>query len=342
MTMRLPPEWHPQQRILLTLPRRAGDWGKSLKAATAAIIAAANTINKVTPVLLLVSDEEFFEQYADAYQGEVMHCPTDDCWIRDYGPITTIYGEDTLVLNHFTFNGWGNKYEALNDDAVTQRLWRAEFPETGYRRSEIVLEGGSLESDGEGTIITTRKCWMSKNRNDWPNETTAETALEEYFDFERILWLQHGELTGDDTDAHIDTLVRFLSPTQIAYVQCDDPADEHYAELSKMEAELKAFQTLSGKPYELVPLPLPPALSSREDGHRLPATYANFLISNGTLFLPAYFNSEARDHPGQKVDSTAAEILRAKTNYKVLQLDCRPFIEQHGSLHCLTMQVPVV
>ena len=342
MTMRLPAEWHPQQRVLFTLPRPAGDWGKSLKSATTAMIAAANAINKVTPVLLLVTDEEYFEKYADTYQGEVLMCPTDDCWIRDYGPISTIYEENTLVLNHFTFNGWGNKFEAVNDDAVTQRLWRAEFPEAGYRRSDIVLEGGSLESDGLGTIITTRKCWMSKNRNDWPGEAAAEIAVEEYFDFERILWLKHGELAGDDTDAHVDTLVRFLSPTQIAYVRCDDQTDEHYEELNKMEAELKAFRTLDGKPYELIPLPWPPAVKSKEDGHRLPATYANFLISNGTLFLPTYFSSYPEDHPGRKTDAAAVEVLRSKTNYKVVPLDSRPFIEQHGSLHCLTMQVPEV
>lgn len=340
--MRLPAEWHPQQRILFTLPRPAGDWGKSLKAATKAMIAAANAINKVTPVLLLVSDEEYFEPYAESFHGEVMHCPTNDCWIRDYGPISTIYEEDTLVLNDFTFNGWGNKFEAINDDAAAQRLWRAEFPEAGYRRSDIVLEGGSLESDGNGTIITTRKCWMSKNRNDWATESVGEEALEEYFDFERILWLQHGELAGDDTDAHVDTLVRFLSPTQIAYVRCDDPKDAHYEEFAQMEAELKAFRTLAGNTYELIPLPWPPAIMSREDGHRLPATYANFLISNGTLFVPSYFGAEAKDHPGRKADAEAAEILRAETGYEVISLDCRPFIEQHGALHCLTMQVPEV
>jgi agmatine deiminase len=342
MTMRLPAEWEPQQRVLFTLPRRDGDWGKSLAAATTAMIAAANAVHKVTPVLLLVTDEEHFEAYAETYKGEVMICPTDDCWIRDYGPITTIYGEDTLVLNHFTFNGWGDKFEAINDDAVTQRLWRAEFPEAGYRRSDIVLEGGSLEPDGQGTILTTSKCWLSKNRNGWPNESAAEAALEEYFDFERILWLHHGELIGDDTDAHVDTLARFVSPTQIAYVRCNDPADEHYEELQKMEAELKAFRTLANEPYELIPLPWPPVVKSPEDGHRLPATYANFLLSGGTLFLPFYFNSEPEDHPGRKTDAAAAEVLRAKTGYKVVPLDCQAFIEQHGSLHCLTMQVPKV
>lgn len=338
--MRLPAEWEPQQQILFTLPHPKGDWAKSLTAATTAMIAAANAVHKVTPVLLIVSNEEYFEQYAETYKGEVMICPTDDCWIRDYGPITTIYGEDTLVLNHFTFNGWGNKFEAINDDAVTQRLWRAEFPEAGYRRSDIVLEGGSLESDGKGTILTTSKCWLGKNRNDWPNEAAAEAALEEYFDFERILWLHHGELVGDDTDAHVDTLARFVSPTQIAYVRCDDPTDEHFEEMQKMEAELQAFRTLDGKPYDLIALPWPPAVKSKEDGHRLPATYANFLLSGDTLFLPTYFSSAPKDHPGRKTDTAAAKLLRNKTAYKVVQLDCRAFIEQHGALHCLTMQVP--
>jgi agmatine deiminase len=339
-SMRLPAEWEPQQLVLFTFPRQDGDWASSIDAASAAMITAANAVNKVTPTLLLVADEKHFGHYAETFKGEVLTMPTDDCWIRDYGPITTIYGDEALVLNHFTFNGWGEKFDAKNDDAVTQRLWRAEFPEAGYRRSNIVLEGGSLESDGKGTIMTTRKCWMSKNRNEWTTTEAAEAALEEYFDFDRILWLEHGELSGDDTDAHVDTLARFLDETTIAYVQCDDPADEHFPELEQMEAELKAFRTPAGEPYKLLPLPWPPAVLSREDQHRLPATYANFLISNGTLFLPTYFDEEAGNHPGRLADERAITMLSTYGKYRVVPLPCRAFIEQHGSLHCLTMQVP--
>jgi len=337
--MRLPAEWEPQQTVLFTFPRRAGDWGDGLTTASEAMIAAANAVNDLTPVTLVVSDEEHFGDYEDGYQGKVFHAPTDDCWIRDYGPISTILDERALVLNHFVFDGWGGKFEAEKDDGVTQRLWRAEYPEAGYRRAEIILEGGSLESDGAGTLLTTGKCLLSDGRNDWPDEAAAEAALAEYFDFDRLLWLHHGELAGDDTDAHVDTLARFLDAETIAYVRCDDPEDEHYAELQRMEEELKVFRKQDGRPYTLFPLPWPPAILAA-DGHRLPATYANFLISNGTVFVPTYFNGAPKKNPERLVDEAALQAFRDHGAYKVVGVDCRAFIEQHGSLHCLTMQVP--
>lgn len=340
--MRLPAEWEPQQSILLTFPRRSGDWGRHLKAVSQTMIAAAKAIHRVTPVILLVTDEEQFRYYEDSFPGEVIIMPTDDCWVRDYGPITTIFEEEVLVLNDFVFNGWGGKFEAVRDTAVNQRLWRARFPEHGYRASTIVLEGGSLESDGQGTLMSTSKCLLGQGRNNWPDEATAEAALADFIDFDRILWLHHGELAGDDTDAHIDTLARFTGTGQIAYVSCDDPADPHYDELLVMKGELEKFRTAKGKAYDLIPLPWPPAIHTKDDGHRLPATYANFLISGGTLFLPSYFNNQAKDHPGRKADKAAADILRKRTGYKIVTVDCRSFIEQHGSLHCLTMQIPAI
>jgi len=315
--MRLPAEWEPQQTVLLTFPRRSGDWGQHLTAVSKALIAAAKAIHQVTPVLLLVTDEEHFEPFAKEFAGEVMKVPTDDCWVRDYGPITTIFNDEVLVLNDFVFNGWG-----------------------GNRASDIVLEGGSLESDGRGTLLTTSKCWLGPGRNEWKTEAEAEAALAEYIDFERVLWLHHGALAGDDTDAHIDTLARFTGPGQIAYVACHDPTDEHYDDLLAMKLELEAFRTADGKPYDLVPLPFPPAIYADEDGQRLPATYANFLLSGNTLFLPAYFREQPKKHPGSAADRAAAKILRERTGYEIVNLNCRPFIEQYGSLHCLTMQIP--
>ncbi len=338
--MQLPAEWDRQQLVLLTFPRRDGDWGKALHQASLAMAKAATRISEVTPVLLIVSDEEHFENYREVYTGETITLPTNDCWIRDYGPLCTWFEEDTLVLNHFTFNGWGGKFTATWDDGVTQRLWRAVFPNAGYRRSELILEGGSVESDGNGTLLTTTRCWLSEGRNDWKTKAEAETAIAAFFEFDRVLWLDHGELAGDDTDAHVDTLVRFLDENTLAYVQCTDEKDEHYADLQKMEAELRAFRTPHGKPYTLLPLPLPPPVFSLDDGHRLPATYANFLLSNGVLFLPTYFDQEGKTHPGKIADHLAAQTLREYGRYQVVPINCRPFIEQHGSLHCLTMQIP--
>jgi len=340
--MRLPAEWEPQQTVLFTFPRRDGDWGAQLPAVSKAMIAATKAVHWVTPVLLLVTEEEYFAPFAEKFPGEVLIIPTDDCWIRDYGPVITIFEEEVLVLNDFVFNGWGGKFEATKDTAVNQRLWRAEFPDSGYRSSDIVLEGGSVESDGQGTLMTTSKCWLSTGRNDWKTEAEAEAALADYIDFDRVLWLHHGELAGDDTDAHIDTLARFTSPEQIAYVSCDDPEDEHYESLLAMKQELEAFRTATGKPYDLIPLPLPPAIYAEADGHRLPATYANFLLSGNTLFLPVYFSGQPKKHPGSAADRAAAKVLRERTGYVVAPIDCRSFIEQHGSLHCLTIQIPAL
>ena len=338
--MRLPAEWEPQQLVVLAFPRRTGDWGPALADASRAMIAAANAIHKVCPVLLIVSDEEHFANYAEQYAGDVIEFATNDCWTRDYGPITTVYEQRALVLNDFVFNGWGDKFDARNDNGAPQRLWRAEFPESGYRAADVVLEGGSIESDGAGTILTTTKCLFAPNRNDWQDKAEAEAVFADYFGAQRTLWLDHGELVGDDTDAHVDTLARFLDAETIAYVQCTDEADEHYAELAKMEVQLKTFRTAAGQPYRLLPLPLPPVITAADDGRRLPATYANFLISNGTLFLPTYFDEAPDDHPGKATDRLALDRLTEYDGYRVVTVNARPFIEQHGSLHCLTMQVP--
>ena len=338
--MRLPAEWEAQQLVLFTFPRSRGDWGTHFTAVAEALIAAANAVYEVCPVLLIVSDEEDFAPYEDRFRGEVIHLRTDDCWVRDYGPITTVFEERVLVLNDFVFNGWGNKFSAKYDTGIPQRLWRAEFPESGYRAADLVLEGGSIESDGRGTILTTSKCLFAPNRNDWTEKATAEAVFADYFGTERTLWLERGALVGDDTDAHVDTLARFLAPDTIAYVQCTNESDEHYTELKAMEAELTATRTATGEPYHLVALPLPPAVHSADDNRRLPATYANFLISNGTLFLPTYFDDENPDHPGHRTDQQAADRLRSTNLYKVVPVNARPFLEQHGSLHCLTMQIP--
>ncbi|MEM9929681.1 MAG: agmatine deiminase family protein, partial [Bacteroidota bacterium] len=338
--MFLPAEWEPHQLVLFTFPQQNGDWGASLSAVSQAMITAANTVNKTTPVLLIVSDAEHFALYTEQFKGDVLHIPSNDCWIRDYGPLCTWYEEDVLVLNHFKFNGWGGKFEAQKDDGVTQRLWRAEFPEAGYRRAEVILEGGAIESDGGGTWLTTKKCLLSEGRNNWTSTEAAESALREFFDIDHFLWLDNGELVGDDTDAHIDTLARFLDASTIAYVQCTDPDDEHYPSLLRMEEELKAFKTKEGQPYRLVPLPLPPKIVSLGDSRRLPATYTNFLISNGKLFLPTYFNDMEAGHPGKKADQLAIRNLQKFGTYQVVPIPSRSFIEQHGSLHCLTMQIP--
>ncbi|NJC25098.1 agmatine deiminase family protein [Neolewinella antarctica] len=341
--MRLPAEWEKQQAVLFAFPRRAGDWGDQLDAASRAMIRAANLVNKVTRTIIIVSDPDHFSAYADDYEGPHVELPTDDCWVRDFGPITCETDDGETVMIDFQFNGWGGKFDATNDNQIPARLHKEMFWDHIYQHSDLELEGGSIESDGHGTILTTTTCLLNTNRNDGGlTKNKVELKLRKTLGAKRFLWLTHGSLAGDDTDAHVDTLARFVDETTIAYVACDDPADEHFADLKKMEAELQAFRTPDGKAYELLPLPWPPAIGSSEDGHRLPATYANFLISNGTIFVPTYFGETAAGHPGHTTDALVLEILKLDGRYKTVGISSRAFLEQHGSLHCLTMQIPTL
>jgi agmatine deiminase len=195
----------------------------------------------------------------------------------------------------------------------------------------FVLEGGAIETDGYGTLLTTRRCMLSPDRNPGFSENDINQWLSTYLGFTRIFWLDYGFLAGDDTDGHIDTLVRFCNPSTLAYVKCTDEKDEHFEELRNMEKELEKLVDFNGNPYQLVPLPLPDACYA-DDGHRLPATYANFLIINGAVLLPVY---------GVKQDSDAVEIFNNLfPDRQIIPIFSRVLLEQHGSLHCITMQYP--
>ena len=320
----LPAEWHPQQCVLFCFPRRGGDWGPVLHAAAEAMLVAANVVQEVCPVCLIVPDADFFAPYRDGFRGRVLELPADDSWVRDSGPIT-VFDQGPLLLD-FTFNGWGGKFDATRDNALPRALHEVLFPAADYRRIPDVLEGGSVESDGRGTILTTSRCLLSPGRNDFTDKAEAEHLLRTTLGAERVLWLDHGELTGDDTDAHIDTVARFLTPDTIAYVGPPPPDDPQHEDFARMREELR---TTAGD-YRLLELPWTGTLYSEVDGHQLPASYANFLISNGTLFLPTY---------GVAADALAREAL-ANQGYRIVPVPSRPFIEQHGGLHCLTMQIP--
>ena len=322
---RMPAEWEPQQAVLFSFPRRDGDWGPVLDAASEAMIEAARAVATACPVIMVVGDGDHFERYASQFSGTVLQLPTDDCWIRDSGPITVFNPAPTLL--DFTFNGWGGKFSAQRDNQLPARLHDTRFSEVRYERVAAVLEGGAIESDGRGTILTTSRCLLSEGRNDYGTKEEAEGLLRKYLGAHRIIWLDHGELIGDDTDAHVDTVARFLDENTIAYVGPPTADDPHFAAFTQMREELG--ERSAG--YQLLELPWADPVYSEVDGHRLPVSYANFLISNGSLFLPVY---------GVPSDDAAAEVLRSSTNYRVVPVNCRPFVEQHGALHCLSMQIP--
>ena len=260
-----------------------------------------------------------------------LKCQTNDTWARDHGAITLL-DEGTPSLLDFTFNGWGLKFASDKDNLITRQAIEAGVMHGRYvNRLGFVLEGGSIESDGQGTLLTTSQCLLSPNRNGQMNRDEIEAYLCSEFRLQRVLWLDHGYLAGDDTDSHVDTLARFCSPNTIAYVQCTDTQDEHYEALRRMEEQLKTFRTADGAPYRLLPLPMADRIE--EDGERLPATYANFLIMNSAVLYPTYCQQEN--------DARAKEVLQeAFPNHEIIGIDCRALIRQHGSLHCVTMQYP--
>jgi agmatine/peptidylarginine deiminase len=266
----------------------------------------------------------------------ILYCqlPSNDTWARDHGGIAVFRGESPVIYD-FVFNGWGLKYASALDNQITRGLFDAGVfasHVTYANMSPFVLEGGSIESDGFGTIMTTESCLCSLNRNDHLTKPQIESCLKDFFGVHRILWLDHGHLIGDDTDGHIDTLTRFCDAETIAYVQCADSSDEHYANLCAMELQLKTFRTLDGRPYRLIPLPMAAPVYDT-DGHRLPATYANFAIINGAVLLPFYRSP---------LDETARATLQSIfSDRRVIGIDCLPLLLQHGSLHCLTMQYPI-
>ena len=256
--------------------------------------------------------------------------PTNDTWIRDYGYIS-IKEDGQVKLLDFTFDGWGRKFEASLDNSVNHILHKKGYLGiTPLENIDYVLEGGSIESDGEGTILTTSMCLCNPNRNDGPTKEEVEKKLQNTLGTERILWLDHGYLAGDDTDSHIDTLARFVNTETIVYLQCNDKEDEHYEALQNMETQLKSFKTKEGKPYKLIALPMTDAIYNKEK-ERLPSTYVNFLITNDALIYPTY---------SDKNDTKAGEIFKKVfPDKEIIPINCLKLIEQGGSLHCSTMQI---
>lgn len=331
----LPAEWAPQSGIQLTWPHAGTDWAYMLDEVERCFIHIAREIARRQPLLIVTPHpDEVKQKIASTVpmeQVRLVACNTNDTWARDHGAITLMDVEGPTLLD-FKFNGWGLKFAADKDNLITRRLVEAGALKGRYtNRLNFVLEGGSIESDGQGTLLTTSECLLSPNRNGQMNRIEIEEYLRSTFHVERVLWVDDGYLAGDDTDSHIDTLARFCPGDTIAYVQCTDPMDEHYESLHRMELQLQSFRTADGRPYRLLPLPM--ADKIEEEGERLPATYANFLVMNEAVLYPTY------DQPHN--DRCAKEVLQqAFPGREVVGIDCRALIKQHGSLHCVTMQYP--
>ncbi|MDR1357638.1 MAG: agmatine deiminase family protein [Tannerellaceae bacterium] len=330
-----PAEWHTQSGVMLTWPHEDTDWAGALEDVLECFTSIACEIVKCEKLLVVCADvEEARERLRSLNPERIIfrQVMSNDSWARDHAGIP-VYLNDSPRVCDFTFNGWGMKYPACRDNMITRRLFELDAYAPGVRRIDMqpfVLEGGSIESDGCGTLLTTRRCLASDNRNEHMTCEAIEEFLGDALGVRRILWLEHGHIEGDDTDSHVDTLARFCSEDSIAYVRCTDTSDESYESLAGMERELKAFRRENGEPYRLMPLPM--AERIEQGGRRLPATYANFLVINGAVLVP-FYNSP--------LDEEAALVLgRAFPGRKIKGVNCLPLIAQGGSLHCVTMQYP--
>ena len=334
----LPAEWHRQDGIMLVWPHTDTDWFSTLHEVTRCYIEIARNIVLDEQLIIVAPSVEMVQSYfsfditGPESKIHVITAASNDTWARDLGPITVIDNGTPLPLN-FKFNAWGMKFAANHDNQINLELEKAGLFKTGLENHlDMVLEGGSIESDGNGTLMTTSQCLLSPNRNEQWDRSDIEQQLMTRFGARKVLWLDYGFIAGDDTDSHIDTLARFAPNNTIIYCGCNDPADIHYDELQHMKEQLATFTDADGNPYRLIELPIPEPIFDNDD-NRLPATYANFLITNRSVLVPTY------NQPTLDLKALDA-ISQAFPNHQVKGIDCTPLIEQHGSLHCITMQFP--
>ena len=315
---RLPAEWEPQSGVQLTWPHEGTDWAPMLDEITETYRQMADAIRRYEPVF-------------------IVEPPSNDTWARDHGFITLVPQDPDLSprLLDFRFNGWGEKFPAELDNAINRRIYDEGRVQGEYvDQLDFVLEGGSIESDGKGTVFTTTGCLMAPHRNQPMTQQQIEERLKQALCAKRIVWINHGSLIGDDTDGHIDTLVRIAPDDTLLYIGADDD----HPDLLAMEQELQQLRTIEGHPYRLMRLPLPRPIYERgerreERGERLPATYANFLVINGAVICPTYGQAD--------LDQEAMRIIgQAFPGRDIIGIDSRSIIRQHGSIHCCTMQYP--
>ena len=334
--VRFPAEWESQSAVLLAWPHAGTDWAERLAAVEETYIALVAAITRFEPVVVCVADDDV-QAYArarlasarvDMQRVQFVEAAYDDTWLRDSGPITLV-GPTGFRLLDFRFTGWGGKFEASLDDQLVQRLDEAGvFIKSERQPIDFALEGGAIETDGAGTLLTTWRCLHERHPD--VDRQTLSAQMAGWLQQQRVLWLDHGYLEGDDTDAHIDTLARFAGPDAIVFQDCNDSGDPHYRELQAMAAELAGLRRVDGSPYRLFALPWPQPII--DENRRLAASYANFLIINNAVLMPAY---------GDPADVGAQAVLaEAFPGREIVPVPCRPLIWQNGSLHCITMQLP--
>lgn len=332
----LPAEWSFQDAILLCWPHANMDWQPILNEVEPAFDEIAFYICQHQSLVLIAHDAKHQQHILNRLSQSNVNIDNiswllhsnNDSWCRDFGPITVIEDGSPLALD-FTFNGWGNKFPHEFDNKTNQRLKSNQIIHCPLQSVDFVLEGGSIESDGNGTLLTSTQCLLSKQRNSDLDQAAIEHELKNKLGVDRVLWLNNGQLDGDDTDSHIDNLARFCNEDTIVYASCRE-SDDHFASLNAMKDELEQFKRSDGKEYQLIPLHIPEPLYDQYQ--RLPASYVNFLITNKFVLMPTY------NDPQDNINRDTLQSLF--TDRQVIGIDCTSIIKQSGSIHCLTMQLP--
>jgi agmatine deiminase len=337
----MPPEWSPHRGTWLSWPHKEASWPDRFEPVPAIFAELVRHLAPHEEVHINVAgpDDEANVQSllrgGGIPAGRVVfhHNPTNDAWCRDHGPIFVqreSAGKKEEAILDWGYNAWGNKYPPYDlDDVIPTRIG-AEFGIPVFHPG-IVMEGGSLDVNGAGTLLTTEACLLNPNRNPELSREQIEQSLKDYLGVRHILWLGDG-IVGDDTDGHVDDLTRFIDPGTVVTVVEEDPADENYQPLAENLERLRAMKDQDGRPLRVVTLPMPNPLFLGDQ--RLPASYANFYIANGVVLLPTYRS------PG---DESAREILQGLfPQRRVIGVDCTDLVWGLGAIHCVTQQWPSI
>lgn len=337
---RMPAEWHPHEATWLTWPKDPETWPDRVTQVEQIYLDMIAALTPHEIVNLLVDDEETEAAIrarvsaATAAQIHFHHLQTVDSWMRDYGPNFLVGPNGEVAFNDWIFNAWGNKYEELKrDDSVPQRL--ESFLKLKRFSPGIVMEGGSIEVNGAGCVLTTEQCLLNPNRNPELSRQQIEQYLTDYLGVRKVLWLGEG-IVGDDTDGHIDDIARFAAPNLIVCALEDDPMDANYELLHDNLARLKEMTDAEGRPFDIVTLPMPGIVGGTSTGtrdlDRLPASYANFYIANNIVLAPVF---------GHANDTRAVDTLqKIFPTRQVIPINCEPLVWGMGTIHCVTQQQP--
>jgi agmatine deiminase len=333
---RMPAEWEPHSGTWLTWPHNLETWpDQDMQQVETEFLSIIQPLAKDESVHILVNDEEMKGSVTSTLNDNKVEMkniflhdiPTNDSWIRDYGPNFIIQRDGNVATNDWDFDSWGRKYKWELDDLAGTVI--AEELGFHHFKPEIVLEGGAIEVNGAGTCVTTKSCILNPNRNNGISSEDMETVLKDYLGISKVIWL-HGEMEGDDTNGHIDNLARFVNPTTMVCAVEEDENDPNYPCLKKNFDRLKTATDQDDKALKIIALPMPGHIGSPSE--RLPASYANFYIANHSVLVPVY------NHPNDK--QALAILSPLFPEREIIPIPSTTLIWGLGGVHCLTKQQP--